>query len=137
MGTIPARGERPADGGRISPREVDQQVAMRLRERRIALGLTLQQVAERLGTSYQQVYKYETGVSRVTVGRLYQLAEALGVEVGHFFAGLEPEMAGVAASPVPVERQRALLALASDFVRLPDRGHREALCLLARALAGA
>ena len=27
--------------------------------------------------------------------------------------------------------------LARDFIRLPDQGHREALCLLARALAGA
>jgi transcriptional regulator with XRE-family HTH domain len=136
VGTIPARGERPASGGRISPREVDQQVAMRLRERRIALGLTLQQVAERLGTSYQQVYKYETGVSRVTVGRLYQLAEVLGVGVGYFFAGLEPEAAGVAAAPVPAERQRALLALARDFARLPAQEHREVLCQLARVLAG-
>ena len=56
--------------------------------------------------------------------------------MGHFFAGLEPEAAGV-APPVPAERQRALLALARDFARLPGRGHQEALCLLARALADA
>ena len=135
MGTIPARGERPAAGGRISPREVDQQVAMRLRERRIALGLTLQQVADQLGTTAQQVHKYETGVNRVTVGRLYQLAEVLEVGVGHFFAGLEPAATGV--TPVSTGQEWALLELARDFARLPDQGHREALCLLARALAGA
>jgi hypothetical protein len=54
--------------------------------------------------------------------------------VGHFFAGLEPTGA---ATPGPGERQRALLGLARDFARLPDQRHREVLCLLARALAGA
>jgi transcriptional regulator with XRE-family HTH domain len=112
-------------------------VATRLRERRLLLGLTQQQVAAPLGVAVQQLHKYETGANRVTVGRLYQLAEVLEVGVGYFFAGLEPEAAGVAPPPVPAERQRALLALARDFARLPDQGHREALCLLARALAGA
>jgi transcriptional regulator with XRE-family HTH domain len=108
---------------------------MRLRERRLALGLTQQQLAERLGGSAQQVHKYETGVDRLSAGRLFQLAEALEVEVGFFFAGLEPAVADV--KPASTERERALLGLARDFARLPDQGHREALCLLARALADA
>jgi hypothetical protein len=37
--------------------------------------------------------------------------------------------------PVPTGRERALLELARDFVRLPGRAHQEALCALARALA--
>ena len=136
MGAIPARGERPARGKRVRAQEVDQHVATRLRERRLLLGLTRQQVAAPLGIAVQQLHKYETGVNRVTVGRLYQLAEVLEVGVCYFFAGLGSEAAGVAAAPVPAERERALLALARDFARLPGQGHREALCLLARALAG-
>jgi transcriptional regulator with XRE-family HTH domain len=134
--TILAQSVRAARGGRVRAREIDQHVASRLRERRLLLGLTQQQVAAPLGIAVQQLHKYETGANRVTVGRLYQLAEVLEVGVGHFFAGLEPEAAGVAAVPVPVERQRALLALARDFARLPGRQHQEALCALARALAG-
>jgi hypothetical protein len=65
-----------------------------------------------------------------------RLAEALEVEVGDLFAGLEPA-AGTAATPAPTGRERALLELARDFARLPDQRHREALCLLAHALAGA
>lgn len=48
------------------------------------------------------------------------------------FAGLGPTGA---AAPDAGGRQRALLGLARDFVRLPGQGHRQALCLLARALA--
>ena len=134
METFPARDVRPARGGRADAQQVDLHVAARLRERRLVLGLTQQQLAERIGASYQQVHKYETGVNRLSAGRLVQLAEALEVEVGHFFAGLEPAT-GAAATPAATERQRALLLLARDFTRLPARGHREALCVLARALA--
>ena len=88
--TIPAQDAQPARGSRVDAREVDLHVAMRLRERRLALGLTLQQAADRLGATAQQADKYETGVNRVSAGRLFQLAEALEVGVGHFFAGLEP-----------------------------------------------
>jgi transcriptional regulator with XRE-family HTH domain len=110
-------------------------VATRLRERRLALGLTQQELGERVDSSAQQVHKYETGVNRLSAGRLVQLAEALEVEVGHFFAGLGPTVTGV--RPASTERERALLLLARDFTRLPGRGHQEALCLLARALADA
>ena len=135
METTPAQDGRSACDSRTSPREVDQHVAARLRERRIALGLTLQQVADQFGTTAQQVHKYETGVTRLSAGRLLQLAEALEVGIGHFFAGLEPTATGV--TPVSTGQERALLELARDFARLPDQGHREALCLLARVLAGA
>ena len=121
-------------GGRA--RDVDRRLGARLRERRITLGLTQQQVAERIGGAAQQVHKYETGVSRLSAGRLYQLAELLEVRVGYFYEGLEPGPDAVRA-PAPPERQRVLLGLARDFARLPDRGQREALCVLAGALTGA
>jgi hypothetical protein len=54
--------------------------------------------------------------------------------VAHFFAGLEP---AAGARPASTERERALLMLARDVIRLPGRGHQKALCLLARALADA
>jgi transcriptional regulator with XRE-family HTH domain len=38
-----------------------------------------------LGISYQQVQKYEQGVSRIGAGRLQQLAEILNVPVSVFF----------------------------------------------------
>jgi transcriptional regulator with XRE-family HTH domain len=75
------------------------------------LGLTQQEVAKQLGITYQQAHKYETGVNRISAGRLHQIAEALDVEVSYFFRNLE--------TPRPVEasgRQRAMLELARNFV---------------------
>src|SRR3712207_2153497 len=67
---------------------VDIHVGAKLRERRIALGLSQQALAELLGITYQQAHKYERGINRVTAGRLLQLGQALGVEVGYFFEGI-------------------------------------------------
>ena len=107
--------------------DVDHHVARRIRERRIMLGLTQQQVAELVGITYQQAHNYETGANRVTAGHLHRIAQALGVGPGYFFEGLGAERP---AGP----SRRMTLDLARDFVALPSRRHQEALCGLARAL---
>ncbi len=94
------------------------------------LGLTQQQAAELVGVTYQQSHKYEKGINRVAAGRLPTIAQALGVEVSHFFTGLDDGRA-VEATP----QQRLLLELARNFIAIPSRRHQEALCHLARTLA--
>jgi transcriptional regulator with XRE-family HTH domain len=69
--------------------EIEEHIARRLRVRRRLSGLTLQEVAERAGITFQQVQKYETGVNRVSAARLFLLARALETEAGYFFQGLE------------------------------------------------
>jgi len=120
-----------ATPGRPRAGAIDALVGKRARERRLALGLTVQEVAAVLGVPYQQLHKYETGANRLSAGRLYQLAEALGVEVGHFFG--EDGADGPAA---PAGHQRALLELVRNFARIPDRKQQEAVARLARTLAG-
>ena len=125
----PAETEARAGRGRPRAGALDALVGKRARERRLALGLTVQEVAAVLGVPYQQLHKYETGANRLSAGRLYQLAGALGVEVGHFFGGDEE----VAA---PTAQRRMLLDLVRNFARIPDRQQREAVARLARTLAG-
>jgi transcriptional regulator with XRE-family HTH domain len=110
-------------------------VSLRIRQRRIMLGLTQQQMAELIGVTYQQAHKYETGINRISAGRLYQIAQALGVDIGYFFEDVEP---GKAPRVVPAEmmpQQRMLLELARNFANIPSRRHQEALCNLARVLS--
>ena len=119
-----ARPGRPRAGA------LDALVGKRARERRLALGLTMQELAAVLGVPYQQLHKYETGANRLSAGRLYRLAEALGVGVAYFFEGGEDEGAA------PAGQRRALLELARNFARIPDRRQQEAVARLARTLAG-
>lgn len=49
-------------------------VIRRLRRRS---GMTQEVLAESLGVSYQQVQKYETGSNRISISRLFDIAECL------------------------------------------------------------
>ena len=107
--------------------DIGRHVAGRLRERRIVAGLTQQQVAERVGCTYQQVHKYETGISRISVGVLERIAKTLGVGLEFFYEGL-----GDAGEQS--DRRRALLLLAQDFTKLdPEKQH--AVLSLSRTMA--
>src|SRR5580704_11777040 len=68
-----------------SPVPLDKVVGRRVRARRLQLGLSQRALGDALGISYQQVQKYEQGVSRIGAGRLQQLAEILNVPVSVFF----------------------------------------------------
>ena len=94
------------------------------------LGLTQQQLADLIGVTYQQAHKYERGINRVSAGRLFEVAQVLGVPVSYFFDGLEQgSVRGI--SP----RERMCLELARNFAQIPNERHQEALSQLARALA--
>ncbi len=68
---------------------IDKHVGQALRNRRTLLGLTQQDLALKLGITFQQLQKYENGTNRVSAGRLYEIAGTLGVPVGFFFEECE------------------------------------------------
>ena len=47
----------------------DRHVGARMRERRVMLGLSQQQMADMIGVTYKQVHKYERGINRISAGR--------------------------------------------------------------------
>jgi len=110
--------------------DIDKHVGARVRERRIMLGLTQQQLADLIGVTYQQAHKYERGINRVSAGRLYEIAQVLSVPVNYFFEGLQEDNAR-SVSP----RERMCLELARNFAQIPNERHQEALSQLARVLA--
>lgn len=50
-----------------------------IRQMRKAAGMTQMKLAEKLGITYQQVQKYEYGTSKLSVGRLLQVAEVFEI----------------------------------------------------------
>ncbi len=120
--------------GRSRALDVDRYVSLRIRQRRIMLGLTQQQMAELIGVTYQQAHKYETGINRISAGRLYQIARALGVDISYFFEDVDPG-AGPPRNQQLMPQQRMLLELARNFSAIKNRKHQEAICHLARVLS--
>src|SRR5947207_5401337 len=127
---LSARGPAPVRRSTGRTEDIDRHVGARVRELRIMLGLTQQQLADLIGVTYQQAHKYERGINRVSAGRLYEIAQVLSVPVGYFFDGLQEENTR-AVSP----RERMCLELARNFAQIPNERHQQALSQLARVLA--
>ena len=70
-----------------SPNPTDTHVGNRVRERRLALGMTQQKLAEAVDLTFQQIQKYEKGTNRIGGSRLQQFANILKVSVPFFFEG--------------------------------------------------
>ncbi len=77
--------------------EIDLHLGRRLRLRRRTLGLTQQQLAAAVGVRFQQIQKYESGHSRMSAVRLWQLAGPLSVGLDYFFEGLSSDALSSAA----------------------------------------
>jgi transcriptional regulator with XRE-family HTH domain len=71
-----------------SPRRasaVDRHIGARMRERRLALNMSQEQLGRELGVSFQQIQKYEWGVNRVSAARLFEICKALKVSLSSMF----------------------------------------------------
>jgi transcriptional regulator with XRE-family HTH domain len=77
------------------PDPIDVHVGMRIRTRRLLVGMNQETLAQALGLTFQQVQKYEGGTNRVSASRLKHIAGILQVPVGYFYDGFE---AGAAAA---------------------------------------
>ena len=119
---------RPKPANRAN--DTDRHVGTRIRERRIMLGLSQQEMADLVGVTYQQAHKYERGINRISAGRLFDIARALGVAVGYFYDGIDGRQGHDLT-----QRQRMCLELARNFSSIGNEKHQEALSQLARALA--
>ncbi len=124
----PKRAAAQRSTGRTQ--DIDRHVGARVRERRIMLGFTQQQLADLIGVTYQQAHKYERGINRVSAGRLYEISQVLSVPISYFFDGLQ----GDNMRPIS-SRERMCLELARNFAQIPNERHQEALSQLARVLA--
>lgn len=62
------------------PGDSTPRIGARIAEERIKKNLSQTELAERIGTTRQQIGKYETDTQDMTVARLFQIAAALGVE---------------------------------------------------------
>jgi transcriptional regulator with XRE-family HTH domain len=70
--------------------ELDRALGSAIRVRRLALGVTQQDLAIRCGISFQQIQKYENGSNRIAFSRVAQIAEALETTVGDLAGALTP-----------------------------------------------
>lgn len=115
---------------------VDVHVGKRVRHRRWMVGMTQQQLAERVGIKFQQIQKYETGMNRISASRLWDISAALGVPVSFFFEGLANGAAAQTDIPGDILADKEALELVRSYYAIPETQRRR-LFDLARVLSDA
>ncbi|WP_136682366.1 helix-turn-helix domain-containing protein [Falsirhodobacter xinxiangensis] len=117
---------------------VDAHVGKRIRHRRWMVGMTQQQLADKVGIKFQQIQKYETGMNRVSASRLWDISEVLGVSIAFFFEGLEGAEANRSTSVVEGDMMadKEALELVRSYYAIPE-AQRRRLFDLARVLSDA
>jgi transcriptional regulator with XRE-family HTH domain len=112
--------------------QVDRYVAARIRERRVLLGMSQIELASLVKTNYQSIYKMETGIHKISAGKMYVIAEALEVDMSYLYEGVKE-----GTSAQMLAWTRAWLDLARVFMAIPSRKQQEVLCQMAKILAEA
>jgi transcriptional regulator with XRE-family HTH domain len=79
-------GERALPG---HPHPLDVALGVRIRRRRMELGFSQEDLARRIGISFQQIQKYEQGVNRVSFSRLVEISHALNCTVMYIVGDLD------------------------------------------------
>ena len=115
---------------------VDVHVGKRIRHRRWMIGMTQQQLADKVGIKFQQIQKYETGMNRVSASRLWDIADAVEVPISFFFEGLSENYAPAASVSGDILADKEALALVRSYYAIPE-AQRRRLFELAKVLSEA
>ena len=118
------------------PHPLDVALGGRIRLRRRELKMSQDQLARKIGITFQQVQKYEHGTNRVSFSRLAEIAEALKCSVSDILGDLDQTKAAPKFSR-HVARLNApgVVELLDAYASIKSTKHRRAILDLARQLA--
>lgn len=120
---------------------VDIHVGKRIRHRRWQVGITQQQLAEKVGIKFQQIQKYETGMNRVSASRLWDISDVLDVKICFFFNGMKNDEDSTTndevikpGMPTDIMADKEALELVRSYYAMPENQRRR-LFDLARVMS--
>ena len=102
------------------------EIGQKVRVLRLQAGLTQEKLAEMLGITFQQVQKYERGVTKVNLLKLQQIANVLQVPVTVFFDD---------SSCCVYQLTNDEMKLLMDYRNISSPTHKESIQVIASGLA--
>ena len=126
-----------------NPQPVDRHVGVRVRMRRMMVGMSQEKLGDACGITFQQIQKYEKGTNRMGASRLHQIARVLEVPVEFFYEGAPSDQDSEGPKTID-EHSRSLtdflatsegLELARAFMAISDQKVRRRIVDLTKALA--
>ncbi|MDO8343520.1 MAG: helix-turn-helix transcriptional regulator [Cellvibrio sp.] len=71
--------------------ELDRQIGQRLKKLRMQANVSAVALAESIGSTQQQISRYENGENKLSASQLYLLSQCLGIPISWFFLDCTPE----------------------------------------------
>jgi len=100
------------------------------------VGMTQQQLGDRVGIKFQQIQKYETGTNRISASRMWDIAATMEVPVSFFFEGLDGQAPDTGEARGDILTDKEALELVRAYYAIPEH-QRRGLFDLARVLGEA
>lgn len=121
---------------------IDLFIGSRLRIARKSAHLSQERLAQDIGVKFQQIQKYEKGVSRISAGRLHKIAVALNLPLSFFLPEVDAEGGSSSAArldeisaAVEFLRSSEALELGLTLSQIKDIHVRRRVIGLVRAIA--
>ncbi len=100
------------------------------------VGMTQQQLGDKVGIRFQQIQKYETGTNRISASRIWDIAAAMEVPVSFFFEGIDGQAPDTGEARGDILTDKEALELLRAYYAIPENQRRR-LFDLARVLSEA
>ncbi len=100
------------------------------------VGMTQQQLGDKVGIKFQQIQKYETGANRISASRMWDIAATMEVPVSFFFEGLDGQAPDTGEARGDILTDKEALELVRAYYAIPENQRRR-LFDLARVLSEA
>ncbi len=100
------------------------------------VGMTQQQLGDKVGIKFQQIQKYETGTNRISASRMWDIAAVMEVPVSFFFEGLDGQAPDTGEARGDILTDKEALDLVRTYYGIPENQRRR-LFDLARVLGDA
>jgi transcriptional regulator with XRE-family HTH domain len=119
-----------------SVNHIDRLIGQNIRATRLNRGISQTELAKRIGLTFQQVQKYETGKNGARGSRLVQIARALNIAAVAFFEGTEIGSLPVHSELPSLIVNQNVIRMLRAFSKLKQPSSQRALVELAEELAG-
>ncbi len=119
---------------------VNIHVGRRVRHCRWMLGMTQQQLGDKVGIKFQQIQKYETGANRISPSRIRNIAAAMEVPVSFFFEGLDGQVPDTGEARGDILTDKEAHGLVRAYYAIPENQRRrlfDLACVLGAAPSAA
>ena len=107
--------------------EIDKKLGHNLVKHRILKGKSRKDLAEKVGVTHQQLQKYENGINRVSVSRLYEICEALDVSID--------EVLDIESVDINISRAKHHVEIYKYLAHIHDSDKLEAIKNLVKSMA--